>query len=234
MNSGYAPHEPFSDAALRAAAQLVRESMLRVLEEKEPEEHSFTEAFLEKIRKLVVIDRRRMRTRVFYQRVAGIILGILIGSGFFLAFNPEARADFLNWVRTTYENSILYEFFQGAKKEEATLPEIEFTWLPGEYEIQEVFNDGHSKTIILSADDDTMVLKCWVGEELSHIEIFTDDYIQTETEVNGRKADYFQPNDPETAGVLIWTESDDEYILYLLAEHPQEIMNKIAEKIMLK
>lgn len=234
MSSGYASQEPFSDEALRAAARAVRESMLRALKEEKLEEHAFSEAFLEKIRKLLVIDRERLRRRAVWQRVAGIILGILIGSSFFLAFNPEARADFLNWVRTTYENSILFEFFQGAKKDEATLPEIEFTWLPGEYEIQEVFNDGHSKTMILSADDDTMVLKCWVGEELSHIEVFTDDCIRTETEVNGRKADYFQPNNPETVGVLIWTESNDEYILYLLAEHPQEIMNKIAEKILLK
>lgn len=234
MNSGYAPHEPFSDAALRAAAQLVRESMLRVLEEKEPEEHSFTEAFLEKIRKLVVIDRRRMRTRVFYQRVAGIILGILIGSGFFLAFNPEARADFLNWVRTTYENSILYEFFQGAKKEEATLPEIEFTWLPGEYEIQEVFNDGHSKTILLSSINDTMILKCWLIGTDDHFEAFTEDYESEDLTIFGNTAEYFRPKDTVTAGVLVWTNKDSSVMYYLSSHYSQETVLRIAENIIEK
>lgn len=230
MNSGYAPHEPFSDAALRAAAQLVRESMLRVLEEKEPEEHSFTEAFLEKIRKLVVIDRRRMRTRVFYQRVAGIILGILIGSGFFLAFNPEARADFLNWVRTTYENSILYEFFQGAKKDEALLPEIEFTWLPGEYEIQEIYNDGHSMTFLLASNENNMLLNCWLIDEADQYEVFTDDYIREETQVSGSSADFYRSIN-SSANILVWTNANNSVELNLNARCSKEEMIKIAEGI---
>lgn len=234
MNSGYAPHEPFSDAALKAAAQLVRESMLRRLEEEEPEEHSFTEAFLEKMRKLVVIDRRRMRTRVFYRRVAGIILAILIGSGFFLAFNPGARADFLNWVRTTYENSILYEFFQGAKKEEAVLPEIEFTWLPGEYEIQEIYNDGHNKTIMLSSTDDTMMLKCWLIGDSDHYEVFTSDYICIETKVLDRDADFFQALNEENASILVWANQDCSIEYNLHSMQTVETMLMIAEGIIEK
>lgn len=234
MSSGYASQEPFSDEALRAAARAVRESMLRALEEEEPEEHSFSEAFLEKIRKLIVIDRQRLRRRAVWQRVAGIILGILIGSGFFLAFNAEARADFMSWVRSTYENSILYEFFQGTKKEEAVLPEIEFTWLPGEYEIQEVFNDGNSKTILLSSVNDTMLLKCWLIGTDDHFEAFTEDYESEDLTIFGNTAEYFRPKDTVTAGVLVWTNKDSSVMYYLSSHHSQETVLRIAEKIIEK
>ena len=224
-------HDPFSDAALKVAAQLVRESMLRGLQEDEREAHSFTEVFLEKIRKLVVLDRRRMRTRVFYRRVAGIILAILIGSGFFLAFNPEARADFLNWVRTTYENSILYEFFQGAKKEEATLPGIEFTWLPGEYEIQEIYNDGHSMTFMLTSSNDSMFLKCWIVENMDHFEVFSEDYSQIDCLINNRNATFYKAKDADTDNVIVWTREDNSAMYYLSSRHDMEEMVKVAESI---
>lgn len=231
MSSGYASQEPFSDEALRAAARAVRESMLRALEEEEPEEHSFSEAFLEKIRKLVAIDRQRLRRRAVWQRVAGIILGILIGSGFFLAFNAEARADFMSWVRSTYENSILYEFFQGTKKEEAVLPEIEFTWLPGEYEIQEVFNDGQSMTIVLSTSEDSILLNCFRLGESDHFEVFTENYRHFEVSVSDNSADFFQSVDDNTDSILVWTDSDNTLEYNLYAQHPKELMIRIAEGI---
>ena len=234
MSSGYASKEPFSDEALRAAAQAVRESMLRALEEEEPEEHSFSELFLEKMRKLVAIDWQRLRRRAVWQRVAGIILGILIGSGFFLAFNAEARADFMSWVRSTYENSILYEFFQGTKKEEAVLPEIEFTWLPGEYEIQEIYNDGHSMTILITSADDSMMLNCWLVADSDHLEVFTEDYDRTEMVVSNKEAEFFQPKNPKTASVAVWTNQDNSIMFYLSAHHPKEIMLQVAEGIIEK
>lgn len=231
MSSGYASKEPFSDEALRAAAQAVRESMLRALEEEEPEEHSFSELFLEKMRKLVAIDRQRLRRRAVWQRVAGIILGILIGSGFFLAFNAQARADFMNWVRSTYENSILYEFFQGTKKEERVLPEIEFTWLPGEYEIQEVFNDGRKSTVILSSTKDIMILNSWLIVESDHFEVFTEDYSRSEITVNGRTAEYYQAKNEQTENVLVWTNDDNTVMYNLSSVFPEKMMIKIAESI---
>ncbi len=231
MSSGYASQVPFSDEALRAAAQAVRESMLRALEEEEPEEHSFSEAFLEKIRKLVVIDRQRLRRRAVWQRVAGIILGILIGSGFFLAFNAEARADFMSWVRSTYENSILYEFFQGTKKEEAVLPEIEFTWLPGEYEIQEIYNDGHSMTFIMTSSVDSMFLKCWIIEDKDHFEVFSEDYSQIDCSINNSNATFYKAKDEDTDNVIVWTSEDNSTMYFLSSKHDMKIMIEIAERI---
>lgn len=166
-----------------------------------------------------------------WQRVAGIILGILIGSGFFLAFNAEARADFMSWVRSTYENSILYEFFQGAKKDETTLPEIEFTWLPGEYEIQEVFNDGRKSTIILSSTKDTMVLNCWLIGMADHYEVFTADYQRVETKVDEQNADFFQSLSDDTANILVWTDPECSVEYNLNAMWSEQIMVQIAQGI---
>ena len=231
MSSGYASQEPFSNEALRVAARAVRESMLRAVEEEEPEEHSFSESFLEKMRKLVAIDRQRLRKRAVWQRVAGIVLGILIGSGFFLAFNAEARADIVSWVRRTYENSILYEFFQGTKRGEGALPEIEFTWLPGEYEIQEVFNDGRKSTTILSSAEDIMILNSWLIEESDHFEVFTEDYSRSETTVNGRTAEYYQAKNEKTENVLVWTNDENTVMYNLSSVFPKEMMTQIADGI---
>lgn len=231
MSSGYASQEPFSDEALRAAARAVRESMLRALEEEKPEEHSFSEAFLEKIRKLVAIDRQRLRRRAVWQRVAGIILGILIGSGFFLAFNAEARADFMSWVRSTYENSILYEFFQGTKKEEAVLPEIEFTWLPGEYEIQELYNNGQRATVLLNGKEQLLMLNYWLANDLDHVQVFASTFKHELIMIHDKEADIYYGSEEDPENSIVWENSDGTVFFNLTSELSTDTLVKIAEGI---
>ena len=92
-----------SEEALRQAAAEASDCLVRSLDEAGIPVHNFSARFERKMRRLI----RRTRHPAAYRalvRVACAFLAFLLGSGVFLAVNPEARAAFFGWVRTQYEH----------------------------------------------------------------------------------------------------------------------------------
>lgn len=225
----------FSDEELRAAAQAVRNSMLQSLEETAEPQHTFSESFLRRMRELLRLDQRRNSRRRALQHAAVFLLGVFISGALFLAFNSEARAEFTRWVRDVYEKSILYQFFIEKSDEEplytTPLPDIEFTWLPGEYDIQVVHSSPQRRRILLIGSGDSMMLEYWLTEETGYLEFFTDNYQQEDVIINDSQSDFYLSNDINISNMLIWTSQDDTIVFSLSSMLPKETMVKIAEKI---
>ena len=71
--------------------------------------HEFSPAFEKKIRKL----KRRADHPAFYRtmnRVASILLAILITGGAWISVDAEARAAVVGWVKEIYETYFVYRF----------------------------------------------------------------------------------------------------------------------------
>lgn len=71
--------------------------------------HEFSPAFEKKIRKL----KRRADHPAFYRtmnRVASILLAILIAIGAWISVDAEARAAVVGWVKEIYETYFVYRF----------------------------------------------------------------------------------------------------------------------------
>mgnify|MGYP005767927741 FL=1 len=120
-----------SEEALRQAAAEASDCLVRSLDEAGIPAHNFSARFERKMRRLI----RRTRHPAAYRalvRVACAFLAFLLGSGVFLAVNPEARAAFFGWVRTQYERLFEYNTSSQARSIEA----IKYTldWLPNGYE----------------------------------------------------------------------------------------------------
>ena len=120
-----------SEEALRQAAAEASDCLVRSLDEAGIPVHNFSARFERKMRRLI----RRTRHPAAYRalvRVACAFLAFLLGSGVFLAVNPEARAAFFGWVRTQYERLFVYDVANTGEQTE--LPEYTLGWLPEGYE----------------------------------------------------------------------------------------------------
>ena len=226
----------FSDEQLRVAARAVRNSMLASLDGKTEEQHVFSESFLSRMRILLHIDERRNRRKLVLQRAAIILIGFFLAGTMFLAFNPDARADLANWIRNTYENSVFYQFFSKNSDQSEdlyqTLPDIEFSWLPEEYEIQEIYRDEQQATLLLSNETSIIVFEYWISSSSDYYEFFTSDHNQEVVLVNGKQADYFQGIGEDISNVLVW--SDKNVVFCLDSCMQKEDMIRIAEGIIKK
>ena len=226
----------FTDEQLRAAAKAVRNAMLKSLEAEPEEQHTFSESFLRRIQALLRINDRRERRKHALQRAAIILIGFFLAGTLFLAFNPDARADLANWIRNTYENSIFYQFFSKESDETGdlpqTLPDVEFTWLPEKYEIQEAYRDDEKATLLLSNETTIIIFEYWFASPSEYYEMYTSDNIQETVEVNGKQADYYQGIDEQATNTLVWSEHN--MFFSLNSSLPKEELIRIAEGIIKK
>ncbi len=225
----------FSDDDLRFAAQAVRDSMLSSLEKDLEPRHTFSEAFLRRMQALFRLDDRRNHRKRILQHAAVFLIGVFLTGALFLAFNPDARADFSRWIRNTYEKSIFYQFFSDGTQEESesavSLPDVEFAWLPGDYDIQVVFSSAQKRRIILSKDDDTIMLEYWVVGETDYLEAFTDGYQHEQVEINELPADAITDPNSVEYNTLMWLNMDETISFNLSGAHPVEELIRIAEGI---
>lgn len=223
----------FGEEQLRAAARAVRDAMLRSLDEEGAQPHIFSESFLSRMRELLRTDERRARRRRVLQRAAIVLIGFFLAGALLFAFNPDARASVVNWFRTNYENSVLYEFFSHEKEPEdwQTLPELEFTWLPGEYEIQEAVRNEWEVIVLLQGEDDDIIVNYFfLYNEDDIFEVYTESYLPREAvQVNGENADFYQSKNDGDASVLVWSKQNIFLILNSLLSRDDLI--RLAEGI---
>ena len=225
----------FSDEELQIAARAVQNAMLRSLEGDSEQAHVFSESFLARMRALFRVDDRRRTIRRALQHAAIIVIGVFLAGALLLAFNPEARADFTRWIRSTYEKRFFYQFFSNASNKENLsldcIPNVDFTWLPGDYDIQEIYNDGQKRMTMLFSKDDTIMLEYWLLHEYEYVEVFSDGFSHEEVEVNGCSADYYRSENEDKASMLIWTDANVAVMFNLNTSLPKETAIKIAENI---
>ena len=113
--------------------------------------HEFSPAFEKKIRKL----KRRADYPAFYRtmnRVASILLAILIAIGAWISVDAEARAAFFGWVKETYETFFVYRFSDDIDISVET-DRYEPSWIPEGYEKSRESDLGGKITIVYKNQD---------------------------------------------------------------------------------
>lgn len=228
----------FSDEELRIAAQAVRNAMLDSLKDDPELHHSFSEQFLRRMETLFRLDARRSRQKRAFQHAAILIIGFFLSGLLFLAFNPEARADFTRWVRSVYEKSIFYQSLSdedlGHSESVDGLPEVDFSWLPGDYEIQVLSDSPLRRRIRLVGSENSILLEYWFINEADYVEVFTDEYSHEFVTIHGSTADFYLSKVQDAYNTLVWTVDENSVICSLNANLEKDILIKIANNILFK
>ena len=103
--------DQLTDEMLTQAAKQVAESMKASLPVPKECHHEFPPEFERDMKRLAAQTERRRHMRRYLQRVAAACLAVVISLSTWLAVDAEARAAFVQWVKTVYEQSVVYEFF---------------------------------------------------------------------------------------------------------------------------
>ncbi len=123
-----AREEFFDEMALRRAAARTNESLLSVLPGPGACERSFSERFLAKMEKLLRGERRSAARYRLWQRVAVVLLVMVLSAATWLTVDTHAREKLFQWTKETFENMFVYHIDGGNIEKEYC--GYEPTWLP--------------------------------------------------------------------------------------------------------
>ena len=216
-----------SEEALRQAAAEASDCLVRSLDEAGIPAHNFSARFERKMRRLI----RRTRHPAAYRalvRVACAFLAFLLGSGVFLAVNPEARAAFFGWVRTQYERLFVYDVANTGEQTE--LPEYTLGWLPEGYKKFENYRDSQFEWIIYANDD---------GQEISFLYSFDNLHMNSvhdqviSTSVSGQPAELYYSENVYEQNNIVWSNSSDSIVFSISGCFKDHVLIKMAENVVI-
>lgn len=215
-----------SEEALRQAAAEASDCLVRSLDEAGIPVHNFSARFERKMRRLI----RRTRHPAAYRaliRVACVFLAFILGSGVFLAVNPEARAAFFGWVRTQYERLFVYDVANTGEQTE--LPEYALGWLPEGYEEVERYSQVDYTWIIYSNSyGDTID---FLYSNSNQLYIKPDNSESFQTTINGQLAELYVLNDDTTYNDIVWSSADGNILFSIGGPLTENELIHIAENI---
>ena len=215
-----------SEEALRQAAAEANDCLVRSLDEAGIPAHNFSARFERKMRRLI----RRTRHPAAYRaliRVACAFLAFLLGSGVFLAVNPEARAAFFGWVRTQYERLFVYDVANTGEQTE--LPEYTLGWLPEGYEEVERYSDPSLTRVIYTNTANNTINFLYFNHGNIYVSSTNNDVISVM--VNGQPAEIYNSHDTANQNNILWRTSDGNILFQILGNFNQDILIHMAESI---
>ena len=213
-----------SEEALRQAAAEASDCLVRSPDEAGIPVHNFSARFERKMRRLI----RRTRHPAAYRaliRVACAFLAFLLGSGVFLAVNPEARAAFFGWVRTQYEQLFVYDVAN--TNEQTELPEYTLGWLPEGYEEVERYSDPKSTWVIYA--NSAMDKINFMYSNASTLYINPDNDFIRYIIVDGRTIELYYSRD--TKNSVIWFSSDNTVLFSLTGNFTEDSLISIIKNV---
>lgn len=219
-----------TEDALRIAAARSSAVYVRYLEQDFDREHQheFSLQFEKRIKRIC----RRANHLFLYkslQRIASIFLAMLVGGAIWLTINVEARAEFFGWVKSVYENYIVYRFEPEIhhKDSDIYLP----TWLPTGYnEVSSDYSGGTAIVCYIGPNEQGLVFSYSIDSANADWFFDTSTSTAKRVYVNGTSADLLISEDPEAVNAIVWT-SNDNIIFHMSASLPEIDMIRIAESV---
>ncbi len=219
-----------SDERLREAAREAEEKLLASLPKPEDCEATFSPEYKRKMKKLA----RRTDHPVIYwvqKAVACILLTILIGGGGILTFSTEARAAFVGWVREVYENWFVYRF-EGENSDAIGDTQYRPTWLPEGYSQTLVPELNDQVNVLYTNEDGNMIIFAYANSS-SSLALYAqgDASKSTKVMVKDIPADLYLEEDDTHSNCLVWENSQNSIIYWIIANLPEDTIIQIAESV---
>lgn len=220
-----------TDEMLRAAAAKTNDAHVKYLEQDyDPDhQHEFSPGFEKKIKKL----KHKADHPVFYrsiQRVASILLALLIGGSTWLAVDIDARAAFFGWIKEIYETYVVY-IFESDTPHNAGNADYRPAWLPEGY--SESFVDDTEDTIFVaySNNEGQMMTFSYIHDpdETTWL-VDRNNAIVTQIRVNDNVAELFISTDVNNASAIMWSTADNT-AFYVSAFLKDAELIRIAESV---
>lgn len=191
--------------------------------------HAFSLRFEKRIKKLKRKADHPVRHRV-WQRVAAILLVILISLSTWLAVDTEARETVADWIKEIYEVFIVYRF-SGGPNPDISPKDYQLTWIPEGY--TEFSTSKTAGTVLIVYTNETgEMLKFRYAHNPEKADWFLNvsDTEKTSVTINGNQADLYISQTPDVSSAVFLV-SPDNTAFFISAFLSESDLIKLAEGI---
>lgn len=225
-----------TDSVLREAAIQVRDAMLASLPGDDEIQIDITPSFEKKMVPLLAKMRRRYHFQQISKRVAAVLIAALIGVTTWLAVDEEARAVALKWLRTVYEDKIVYQFFGGREESADIKLNYEPQWLPEGYEEVERIDNPSIRLIEYDYNGTPLYFKCFRAIEGGEAVFLTEgyEYQEREVKIGSLTGTFYEVYNLDETNELIWIDEDMHVAFIVSACLDEETMVQIAESVQME
>lgn len=221
--------DQLTDEMLTQAAKQVAVSMKASLPVPEECHHEFPPEFERDMKRLIAQTERRRHMRRYLQRVAAACLAVVISLSAWLAVDAEARAAFVQWVKTVYEQSVVYEFFHSGVEQADT--SYRLGWVPEGYTMENEVSGDVITTLIYLSGEDAIYFTYEQAEDGAQTKLFTDDANTEPVMVRGVEGEFYLPQDNAESNSLVWFDGENNILFSISGFIDKETMIKMAESV---
>lgn len=217
------------DEMLIQAAKQVGEAMLASLPEPEECHHEFSPEFERNMERLIQKTKRKTRIRRCLQSIAVAALVVVIGLSTWLAVDTEARAAVIEWIRTVYEDSIVYEFFHPSAVEENI--SYQLGWVPDGYTLVEEVVGDTMHAAVYQRSDEVIYFIYSLSDEYSQVEFIPGNSETELVTVLENAGEFYAAKDESETNALVWFDEESGVFFSIASSLDQESMLKMAESV---
>ena len=218
-----------TDEMIAEAAAELNQALIDSLPDPHECKHQFSKKFERKMEKLIHCVNHPIRYMVL-NRVASILLVILIGFTMVMSFSPTARAAVFGWIKQAYESFYSYYFETDVDTESNYRYRIDP--LPEGYtEVSYTENNGVFMYIYVDAQNEMI---CFVYSKSPHSAVFDikkEEYVVDTITVNEKTADLYITQDSTLANGIIWSDEESGFIFYISGKLDGEKIKNLAESV---
>lgn len=198
--------DQLTDEMLTQAAKQVAVSMKASLPVPEECHHEFPPEFERDMKRLIAQTERRRHMRRYLQRVAAACLAVVISLSAWLAVDAEARAAFVQWVKTVYEQSVVYEFFHSGEPQ--TEVGYRLGWVPEGYVLENIVGGEFVTTVVYQNDKDVIYFTYEYSEDVAQVTVYPGESDVESVWVNGMPGEFYLSKDQAESNSLVWADEE--------------------------
>lgn len=193
--------------------------------------HTFSEAFEEKMQKLLRRTLHPVRYQVL-RYTAAILAAIFTIFGALFAFSPEVRAAVIGWVKSAF-----HEFFEySSESPSPTNTDVAYDYFLSEtssgYMLLNSFEQNTGKLYIYT-NSEGQILQFSYAHSADYNRLFvdTEGYDVHTASVNDQSADIYISQNSSEASVIVWQDTTGNVLFQITAYASKEELIILAENV---
>ena len=212
-----------------AALEEVDNAILAALPAPKDCSFQFSKRFEQKMRSVI----RRGNHPVIYkalQRVACVLLVLLMLFSTVMIFSTDARAAVIGWIKEQYDT--FYHYFFPSETTSSKKAEYTLGWIPDEYTLVNSFSSPIMETRVYIHPTGNMIQFTYQqGSTITTAYFDAESYTQHSVTIGNSKAEVYISSTQENTNSIVWSDLDNGILFSISAPLSETELIKIAENI---
>lgn len=218
-----------SDEMLTRAAVEVEQAILNMFPDPSECHYTFSESFERKMRKLIRKAKHYTLHKVLY-RAACIFISLFISASMLLAFNGEARAAVLDWIRENLAGVYHYFFVGDAESEEPVTYSPD--WVPEGYTLIDSFSADYGETFVYIGDSGELLQYVYVyGSQANPLAVGQGEYELKYVSDGKFFAEVYISLTEGQSNMITWSNDDDKVMMHIAGFIDEDDLIKMAKSV---